>query len=516
MSETQRQQDDIRLKNEKSWLGLLAKIIFFMSAFVIVILTVMANMGGSNETLKSGVTQFTSRIFSGRPVTLDRLVNMKFFPSVGVDFEGLHVHPYNGSSENLVNVGKFKFYTSFWDVLIGAQKFKGVYATDITVKEGMWGDRAFSAESILVNHDVATGEAQLRGKGKIGVYDWSFVFDLEVSGFAGDYTFYFADTIPFKIELGDVTLTGDVQHYNGDYITLKNLVVARKDKQILGEVSISVLGELALKIKGHLKVNDADGVVSLDIDLDRSTEGKPELAGSIKAVSLTQADLNGDHSLFAFVGRLLEVTSFSNLQEPILSALDFGQHYNLDLNIDMQAFETEKEKDNSLIFSIVKMPDYARFSKISGKIDGVSVDVPDLYFSSEGENMIAIVQGGKFNPAFIDYAQHSLPAGFVKAQAPLDIRCGLGSFEAKKDGQSMNGISLDTTQGKVGHGAKPQSFLLNGKAYDFISSSLKAVSNDNPCLAYITRKEEPKAEVPVPAAVEEAKPSPVEDVGKSE
>lgn len=490
MTENDPYKDDIRLKNEKSFWGLIAKIIFCICAFVVVILTVMANMGGNNEMLKSGVTQFVSRIFNNRPATLDRLVNMRFFPSVGVDFEGLHVQPFVGSSENLVNIGKFKFYSSFWNIIMGQQKFKGIYATDIFIKEGVWGDRSVTAESIVVNHDVSTGEAELRASGKLAYYDWSLVAELQVEGFAGDYQFSFANEVPFKMDIGDVQITGTVVHYDGDFVTLKNLLIKRKEQQITGELSLSVIGELALKIKGSLKVNNSDGAVVIDLDLKHSAEGKPKISGEIKGISLTEKDLTGDQSLFVFLGRILEVSALNNLPFPILTVFDFAQHYDLDVNVDLKAYRTQKTKDNEIVFSVLKTSEYARISKVKGILDGVSLDVPDLYFMAQDANMFALLQGGQFNPQLISHISNVLPIDFVNASKPFNITCGLASFEKKGTGYSLNGISLDSAQGKKEQGVKQQSLTLSSRVYDFVNTSLLAAAQDNPCQAYISKKDE--------------------------
>lgn len=502
-------EDDIRLKKEKSWLGLLAKITFFLCAFVIVIITILANMGGSSDTLKSGLVSFVSRAFNGRPASIDTLINMKFFPSLGVDVEGVHVHPFEGSLENIVNIGKFKAYTDFWNMIIGRQSFKVIYLSDLEVKEGVWGDRAFTASQIAINHDVAQKQAQLRGDGKLGVYDWDLTAGFKISGSSGNYSFSFDNEVPFTFNIADIQMSGTMVHYDGNYITLKNFSLIWKDQQMIGDLSLSVQGEFALNVKGTMKTSaKSQGGITLDIILDRNTAYQPKISGTITAAKLGADEIFGQESLFVFLGRIGEVIALSDLNAPYSTVLDFAAHYDLDLDVSVEGVKTDKAEDNKIKFSVVKTKDYGRISKVSGVFDGVALTVPDVYFAPEGKEgkggLLALLHGGEFNPANLAYLKHTLPTDFIATPKPFAVSCGQASFVKNGNDFILSGVSLDTAQGKIAHGTAQKNLVLSEPAYGFIRDSMMSVRSDSPCLALISKlpeavKEEDKA-VASPAA----------------
>ena len=182
---------DVRLRKDKGWLSFLAKLVFIVCAFFVIVITVLANMGGSNDMLKNGVADFASSLFGGRPATVDHLINMKFFPSLGFDAEGIHVLPFKDASENVVNIGKLKAYSSFWNIIRGYGRFRVIYAENIEIKEGVWGERSFNADEVVISHDRQAGIAELRSKGKLGVYDWNIAAGLDIFGGPGSYSYVF-------------------------------------------------------------------------------------------------------------------------------------------------------------------------------------------------------------------------------------------------------------------------------------------------------------------------------------
>lgn len=484
MAKAQDHESDIRLKNERTWFGLLAKIIFIFSAIIILILTVFANMGGNSEALRSGVAEFTSRLFENRPATVDRLVNMRFFPTIGVDAEGINVQPFNGSSENIVSLKKVKFFMSFWDVFMGNQIYKVLYLSDFVIKENVWGDRVLKIDALSIQHDKEAKEAELVAKGKIGVYDWSIQVGMEVFGVGGDYRYSFSKDIPVNFEIADVHMTGRIMRSEDNFITINDFKLRRKDKEISGEISVFLAGDDGLQVKGQLSVNKADGILTFNTKIKKDENQKREISGDIKAVSLTEADISGADSLLVLGERLTEILSFSDIKTPVKTFYDFPKIYNLDLNLALEAFEYGDKKDNQVKFSIFKTDDYVKISKISGNMEDSALNSPDIFLVSLDNGYGFIAAAGSVNFSYYKYLglKATSFAPFMSKES-TDIMCMVGLYNHEAEG--ISGMVLHQQNDKKKFGKDISVLNLKPEVYSFISDALKSVDQNSLCLPYI-------------------------------
>lgn len=484
MEKSQNHEGDERLKNDRTWFGFISKILFIISAIIVLILAVFANMGGNSDALKSGVAQFASRLFENRPATVDRLVNMRFFPTIGVDAEGINVQPFIGSAENLVSLKKVKFFMSFWDVFLGSQAYKVLYLSDLIIKENVWGDRSLKIETLSIQHDVASKEAELVAKGKIGVYDWSVNIGMDVAGVGGDYRYSFSQVTPLNFEIADIHLMGSVMRLDDGFITIKDFSIKRKNKAISGDVSIFIAGDNGLQIKGRLKANDEDGILTFNTHVARDKEKRPTISGELKGVSLKSADIYGENSLPVFWGRVAEVLSLSDLKFPLTTLYDYAKIYDLDLSLDLQAFEHGSSKENQVSFSVRKYKDYARVSKISGRIEGTEIKSPDLYLVSNDNGFNFILSGGKVNFSLYKYLGLS-PAVYPLFEKNNDIEteCTVGLYQEPK---GVTGLVAKNKSGQERFGVDIPVLPLKSDSYDFISDSLKSSDQNSPCLSFIS------------------------------
>lgn len=494
MAKAQDHESDIRLKNERTWLGLIAKIIFIVSAIIILILTVFANMGGNSEALRSGVAQFTSRLFENKPATVDRLVNMRFFPTIGVDAEGINVQPFNGSSENVVSLKKVKFFMSFWDVFMGNQIYKVLYLSDLVIKEKVWGDRVLKVDELSIQHDKEAKEAELVAKGKIGVYNWNIKMGMEVFGVGGDYRYSFSKDIPVNFEIADVHMTGRIMKSEDNFITINDFKLSRKDKEVSGEVSVFIAGDDGLQVKGQLRVNKADGILTFNTKIKKDEKQKREISGDIKAVSLAESDISGVDSLLVLAERLTEIISFSDIKTPIKTFYDFAETYNLDLNLDLEAFEYGGKKDNQVKFSVFKADDYVKISKISGNIENTELSSPDIYIVSLDNGYGFILPAGRID--FSPYKYLALKATSFEpfiSKKSTDIACAVGLYNHEVGISSM---VLHQASDKKNFGKDISVFTLNPEVYSFISDALKSDDQNSLCLPYIAtmKQQETKGE----------------------
>ena len=129
-------------KKEKSGNGFarFCKFLFFVIAFFLVILTILANMGGSNDMLRESVESFVSDTFGKRPASIGVLHKMTFFPSVGVHARNVKVlsKPEEDGGYPVVSIGNVEVFMGFWSVATSQPKFKEMVIEDVSVIKGMF------------------------------------------------------------------------------------------------------------------------------------------------------------------------------------------------------------------------------------------------------------------------------------------------------------------------------------------------------------------------------------------
>ncbi len=273
-------------KKEKNWITRILKLIFILSAFLLVGITVLANMGGSNNGLKDSVEQFVSGLVQGRPARVEKLVHMSFFPRLGFDAEGINVLSSLEDGYNIVEVGKVQVFMKFWDVALRRPRVKQFYIEDFKAIKGAIGPREFYIEKIFIDHDIESGKAELKGNGKIGDDPWNFELSIDILGSKGNYRYIFKRAAPFIFNVAEINAKAVFIGHEDGYFKFEDFNIISGDIELNGNLVLSALGKKMLKLKGEVFSRGSEKPLSPDLIFDYS-RSPVKIDGSISAKDFT-------------------------------------------------------------------------------------------------------------------------------------------------------------------------------------------------------------------------------------
>ena len=379
-------------KKEKSRVARLLRIIFVVAAFILVGITVLANMGGSNDSLKESVETFMSNLFRGRPVQVGTLVHMGFFPKTGFDAQDIRIFSGPAQKHEIARMDKIHMFMGFWNVAFRRPRIAHFYLEGFDAVRGALWPEKFSIEKIFIDHDIEAKRAVLRGNGKIGLHPWSFAVDLAVHegmdffGTGRKYNYVLARALPFVLDIADIHFAGRFVNTRAGYYKIEDFTLSRGEESFGGTLVLSLVGESILKIKGDIEDKD-DANWSVDVLLDYA-QHPVKISG----------DITGDTVV---VDRPYTPPS---LPARIRDIFGYDTHYNFTERYDVDImFNIGKLSVIAFVLENIKFPlrienQNIKFGPVEGRPAGGQAGfiMPPLLFVPEKETgrMVYILQDG--------------------------------------------------------------------------------------------------------------------------
>lgn len=486
-------------KKEKSWFSRLLKVIFVICAFILIGMTVLSNMGGSNDDLKNSVERFVGDLFGGKKVVVGKLVYMSFFPRLGFDAESVNVLSKRENGHIIAHIGKVQAFMTFWNVVTQRPKITNFYVEDLTIIKGVIGAKEFHIEKIFIDHDVETETAKIRGNGTIGVHPWSFVVDIEILGKKGSYNYMFQHVVPVVFDIADIHFEGSLLKHEDNYYKLENFKLSSGDKALQGNIILSALGKKLLKLKGNIKTSGDHSSISPDVIFDYA-QSPAKISGNISSDNLVYSDIVGEDSALSILTRLREIVGYGAMS--VRKASFIGQ-YNLDVNFDLKTMKIADTVINNLKFPIVQ-------KNIGIKLGPIKSDLeimPSLMFVVQKDtgNIHAVLQDGALDTLFLKEWLKNIPA---KLDDRVDTECGFATFVHDGGDLAIQDFAINTAQGSIqvrnskltseqniddldfyvaSKKAKFEMMVLDKEAYDFVQSSLQSAAKASPCSFYLSQ-----------------------------
>ena len=303
-----------KAKTPYEWFMLLLKIFFFFVAFVLVAVTVLANMGGTGDVWHEGVRQFIREVAGGRPTKLEKLNEMSFFPTVRVDFEDAYIYAKKDDEVPLISVGKLRLGMPFLNVATRAPRITDFYIEEVSALKGVFMPNEFTLEKLFIDHDQESKQATLRLNGKIGLQSWSMEAALEAQkGITGKNTYILAPKAAFALDFADVHIKGIYNHASLKHLKIEDFELRAGEKSITGDILVSALGGRLIKVKGGLDIGEGRTMITPDLILDLShKDGAPsKISGEITSEKMLIGDVLGKESIFGIITRLRELMGYT-------------------------------------------------------------------------------------------------------------------------------------------------------------------------------------------------------------
>ncbi|MBI1300842.1 MAG: hypothetical protein GC137_04195 [Alphaproteobacteria bacterium] len=494
---------------EKRLLMLILKVTFWISAFILVGITILANMGGNSDELKQTAQGFVSQIFSGRPAKIGTLNHMGFFPNVGFNADDIRVFTDNQNDFAIVHAKKVNVFMKFWDVVFQNPQFSHFYVEELHAIRGALGVEEVFIDKIFIDHDIESQNAVLRGSGTVGDYNWDFSFGLLISGAASSYKYGIPETVPVEINLAELSFTTTLINHKNGFYKLENFLLSSPEHNIGGNITLSSLGQKLVKAKGEILLSNKRTDVEHDLIFDYGRE-IPKVSGDLRFRALDMQDIESDTSAVKIFHRIREVTGFS---DDLKKAED--QYYllgwrDLDVDIQVDMFTTEHGSYEDFKFEITKEKDTTRIGPVLKDEKSVQPAFFSFPYDLKNKANILVLQSGTFDAAFWGIFIPDLQQ-LEKSEAEAFIKCGLGVVRFEENGYVFErfGIILDTGSidlktKKIGFNQdlselkfninSDQSTLdvigLQPDYYNFLESYNKTQTRESGCAPYIFQAEQ--------------------------
>ncbi len=501
-------------KTPYEWFMILLRVIFFICAFTLVIMTILANMGGSGETWHEGVRSFISEFSGRKPVKLGKLNDMSFFPTVRLDIEDVEILTKPDDVVPLIKVEELRLGMPFWDVATRAPRLREFYVEGMSTIKGVFMPREFYLDKLFIDHDQVSPQAMFRANGKVGLQSWNIEIGMEMQkSITGKNTYVLAPKAPFSVDFADVHFKGVYDHVSADHLRIEDFELRAGEKNITGDIVISETSDKLLKIQGTLNIQNGQTVIKPDLLIDSSYKGgkSTQVSGEIISEKLVINDVIGKDSIFGILTRLRELMGYTGEMSQSVGVSGYLGKQDLDLHVFLQNVEADNTLYEALSFDILKEEGSLRISQIVGKDDHNLVPPVILLENPEGKGAKVIMQDGELDIGLVRSWLSNIPSELSKKQSTY-VHCGIGSFVENagsnfaldtadgvirtKQTITNNDFSLFDLQFVFSDNGRIGEAKLFKKQYDFVQASLQKSGKGSPCAQYISLQESKQEETP--------------------
>ena len=302
-------------------LALLLKIGLIVGVIVFILLTVLSNLGGNDDTLRESVEGYISDT-TGYEAQIETLNMVNFFPTIIFDFENLSLRE-PGFGGEVARLRAFRFSMSFWDVATRSGRFQNFQIDDLDVQEGVWLPFSAHLEKLSLFEDVRTGQPYLRAQGRIRDQDFTIGMDVV----RDDNVFYFPDERPFFMTLGQSELRG-VFARDAEKILINDLEIDHADQAVMRGHIEWLFPPQAASAKGQVTFAEHSSSVDFQV-LYKDTLAGPSYESVVKSANFIPADIRAGSRLDRFVRGLLALfteASFDQFFAGILQEINVPDH----------------------------------------------------------------------------------------------------------------------------------------------------------------------------------------------
>lgn len=267
-------------KHMKKWFGRLIKISFFLIAFLAIVLTVFVNMGGNSDTLKISVQDYITAA-SGYRAEIGTFHEMKFFPTVTIDFSDLKLHRDNDTIPE-ASIDSALLQIGFWDVITRSNKIRNLQIEGASFLPGTINKNPVEIDRLSIDEDT-DGQAFLILDGRIGAAPLNGEIALQTIG----QNYKIGEQSRFTFTAGGITAKGEMRPRRLGGFHIRDASITHNNTQVLsGAFSIVRKREEGLVIRGDLKSAQNRTETEIDIAID----GAQTITGSLDAFVFDMAD----------------------------------------------------------------------------------------------------------------------------------------------------------------------------------------------------------------------------------
>jgi hypothetical protein len=291
-------------KPKKNLLFSTLKIVAMFVLFLFVMFTIMANMGGSGDTLRGGLEDYISGM-TGYEAHVKTLNKMSFFPVIGFDFEGLELRDPASGDDVVAIADKVRFFVGFWDVAMSAGNFRTVYIEELVASPGViLAQPVHIAKVEIVSPENA--EPYLHATGHIGMTEAEARLNLRSSGHGRMRDYHLADRRNYFMRTGDAEIQASQDLAHGEF-AFEDLKIKQNGVDVVtGNLRFSGNDNRSLGLTGQLVFPEFGTALTTDLVLRYANKGL-DVAGIMSGPVLQPGDFTRESRLGQLVDYVLPI-----------------------------------------------------------------------------------------------------------------------------------------------------------------------------------------------------------------
>lgn len=250
------------LRRSRKIFWLLVKIAAVLAALFLIIITMLANLGGTGDRLKQSAEGYLSNA-TGYNAQIGQLNAITFFPRLSFDFENV---TFSEAEDELAVapvawLDLMRFSMSFWDVAMGTGRFDAFRFEGLEVLPGVLTPQPLNVDRVSMFLDQQQSNPYVRAEGRVG--SAPFVVSMDVGIKNG--VFYFPDTRHISIDLGESSLT-TIFKMRERFIYFEDIRLTHNSQPVAeGQVNLTSTSLGGVKLDGDIGLKENGSQLSWSI-----------------------------------------------------------------------------------------------------------------------------------------------------------------------------------------------------------------------------------------------------------
>lgn len=309
-------------KEKSTRLQTILKIVFFVAAFFIVIFTVLANMGGNSEGLRSTVEQLATDT-TGYQAKLGKLNNVTFFPSISVDVENLELFRAGIKDVPAIRADRIRTSMGFWDVTFRNGRIKALAVENVRALSGVFLDRPITIDTLAIA-DTSADEARMEIRGSIGAEKLNASVSMDPYGFGKARRYAFGPSRVLRAALGDLGFSAALINAEFPHLAARDIKITYKGQEVLaGDIEVMRRNAAEMAISGAVTLLENASTLKPDLILNIETR---KITGTIRSDNFSAADFAAasrfDAALAALLMMLMDIKPGAHPVDQFFSGRD--------------------------------------------------------------------------------------------------------------------------------------------------------------------------------------------------
>ena len=309
----------------RRWFGTTFKVLFFVLAGLILIFAVLANLGGSSDTLKKSIEEFVTEN-TGYDAKVGKLNNMNFFPDIVLDFENTEFFRH-GKIDVVMAAQKVQVTFGFWDVMARTGKIKKMNIEGFRALPETLLEKSVRVDRLAIV-ETESGP-RMESTGLIGDHPFAVSYSMESSGLGGGKNYSFGRERDLDIKFGDASFKGHMKETDRQDMVFENIEVKWGDKPVATGNVVMTRQENSVKISGDIIMKEHETDIKPDVNLHLRGErfGILRIDGVLNSTEFHASDFSAGSAYDGFMTVVENAFGIADESELIDLELDAGTLY---------------------------------------------------------------------------------------------------------------------------------------------------------------------------------------------